>query len=158
MFGDLKVGTYLKCLKSQFSTSRILFFTYENSWEAYQRWEQKNLKNKSHEASYIVVEVGGTSTFVTHDVTKVEVRWAETHLKVRRAKRCPKPGGPLWARHKTGARPGQVGAASPNESPHRVGLRVPAVPTHLHSRIWSVLTNYSIQLLAQQLGCNYVFF
>jgi hypothetical protein len=31
-------------------------------------------RNKSHEASYILVEVGGTSTFVTHDVTKVEVR------------------------------------------------------------------------------------
>jgi hypothetical protein len=34
-------------------------------------------------ASFIVVEVGGTSTFVTHDVTKVEVRWAETHLKLK---------------------------------------------------------------------------
>jgi hypothetical protein len=40
-------------------------------------------RNKSHEASNIVVEVGGTSTFVTHDVTKVEVRWAETHLKLK---------------------------------------------------------------------------
>jgi hypothetical protein len=46
--------------------------------------ESKKIKiNKSHEASYIVVEVGGTSTFVTHDVTKVEVRWAKTHLKFK---------------------------------------------------------------------------
>jgi hypothetical protein len=44
---------------------------------------KNKIKNKSHEASYIVVEVGGTSTFVTHDVTKVEVRWAETHLKLK---------------------------------------------------------------------------
>jgi hypothetical protein len=44
--------------------------------------ESKNkIKNKSHAASFIVVEVGCTSTFVTHDVTKVEVRSAETHLK-----------------------------------------------------------------------------
>jgi hypothetical protein len=46
--------------------------------------ESKNkIENKSHEASYILVEVGGTSTFETHDVTKVEVRWAETHLKFK---------------------------------------------------------------------------
>jgi hypothetical protein len=44
---------------------------------------KKNKKNKSHAASFIVVEVGGTSTFVTHDVTKVEVRWAETLLKLQ---------------------------------------------------------------------------
>jgi hypothetical protein len=52
--------------------------------ESLTKGESKKKKtNKSHEASYIVVEVGGTSTFVTHDVTKVEVRWAETHLKVK---------------------------------------------------------------------------
>jgi hypothetical protein len=50
-------------------------------------------RNKSHEASYIVVEVGGTSTFVTHDVTKVEVRWAETHLKLK--SHAPKERGRL---------------------------------------------------------------
>jgi hypothetical protein len=52
--------------------------------ERLNKGESKEKKrNKSHEASYIVVEVGGTSTFVTHDVTKVEVRWAETHLKLK---------------------------------------------------------------------------
>jgi hypothetical protein len=50
-------------------------------------------KNKSHEASYIVMEVGGTSTFVTHDVTKVEVRWVETHLKLK--SHAPKERGRL---------------------------------------------------------------
>jgi hypothetical protein len=55
--------------------------------------EQKKIKNKSHEASYIVVEVGGTSTFVIHDVTKVEVRWAETHLKLK--SHAPKERGCL---------------------------------------------------------------
>jgi hypothetical protein len=35
---------------------------------------KKKKRNKCHEASYIVVEEGGTSTFVTHDVTKIEVR------------------------------------------------------------------------------------
>jgi hypothetical protein len=44
---------------------------------------KKKERNKNHEASYILVEVGGTSTFVTHDATKVEVRWAETHLKLK---------------------------------------------------------------------------
>jgi uncharacterized protein with von Willebrand factor type A (vWA) domain len=54
---------------------------------------KKKKRNKSHEASYIVVEVGGTSTFVTHDVTKVEVRWVETHLKVK--SHAPKERGCL---------------------------------------------------------------
>jgi hypothetical protein len=59
--------------------------------------ESKNKnKNKSHEASYIVVEVRGTSTFVTHDVTKVEVRWAETHLKFK--SHAPKERGRLTPR------------------------------------------------------------
>jgi hypothetical protein len=44
-------------------------------------------------ASYIVVEVGGTSTFVTYDVTKVEVRWAESHLKLK--SHAPKECGRL---------------------------------------------------------------
>jgi hypothetical protein len=57
-------------------------------------------RNKSHAASYIVVEVGGTSTFVTHDVTKVEVRWAETHLKLK--SHAPKECGRLTPRTSTG--------------------------------------------------------
>jgi hypothetical protein len=57
---------------------------------------KKKERNKSHEASYIVVEVGGTSTFVTHDVTKVEVRWAETHLKLK--SHAPKERGRLISR------------------------------------------------------------
>jgi hypothetical protein len=40
-----------------------------------------------------VMEVGGTSTFVTHDVTKVKVRWAETHLKLK--SHAPKERGRL---------------------------------------------------------------
>jgi hypothetical protein len=63
--------------------------------------ESKNkIKNKSHEASYIVVEVGCTSTFVTHDVTKVEVRWAETHLKPK--SHAPKERGRLTPRTSAG--------------------------------------------------------
>jgi hypothetical protein len=54
---------------------------------------KKRKRNKCHEASFIVVEVGGTSTFVTHDVTKVEVRWAETHLKLK--SHAPKERGRL---------------------------------------------------------------
>jgi hypothetical protein len=42
------------------------------------------------------VEVGGTSTFVTHDVTKVEVRWAETDLKLK--SHAPKERGRLTPR------------------------------------------------------------
>jgi hypothetical protein len=46
------------------------------------------------------VEVGGTSTFVTHDVTKVEVRWAETHLKLK--SHAPKERGRLTPRTSAG--------------------------------------------------------
>jgi hypothetical protein len=70
------------------------------------------------------VEVGGTSTFVIHDVTKVEVRWADTHLKIK--SHTPKERGRLTprksvglsdarAQRRTGARPGQVGATGPTE-------------------------------------------
>jgi hypothetical protein len=61
---------------------------------------KKIKKNKTHAASFIVVEVGGTSTFVTHDVTKVEVRWAETHLKLK--SHAPKERGRLTPRTSTG--------------------------------------------------------
>jgi hypothetical protein len=61
---------------------------------------KKKKRNKSHEASYIVVEVRGTSTFVTHDVTKVEVRRAETHLKVK--SHAPKERGCLTLRMSAG--------------------------------------------------------
>jgi hypothetical protein len=43
-----------------------------------------------------LMEVGGTSTFVTHDVTKVEVRWVETHLKLK--SHAPKEHGCLTPR------------------------------------------------------------
>jgi hypothetical protein len=77
---------------------------------------KKKKRNKSHVASYIVVEVGGTSTFVTHDVTKVEVRWAETHLKLK--SHAPKERGRLTPRKSAGlscpgpaqARAGPAGA------------------------------------------------
>jgi hypothetical protein len=46
------------------------------------------------------VEVGVTSTFVTHDVTKVEVRWAETHLKLK--SHAPKGRGRLTPRTSAG--------------------------------------------------------
>jgi hypothetical protein len=61
---------------------------------------KKKKRNKSHEASYILVEVGGTSTFVTHDVTKVEVKWAETHLKLKN--HAPKERGRLIPRMSVG--------------------------------------------------------
>jgi hypothetical protein len=61
---------------------------------------KKKERNKSHETSYIVVEVGSTSTFVTHDVTKVEVRWAETHLKPK--SHAPKERGRLTPRTSAG--------------------------------------------------------
>jgi hypothetical protein len=67
---------------------------------------KKKKRNKSHEASYIVVEVGGTSTFVTHDVTKVEVRWAETHLKLK--SHAPKERGCLTPRMSAGLSDGAV--------------------------------------------------
>jgi hypothetical protein len=53
----------------------------------------------------IVAEVGGTSTFVTHDVTKVEVRWAETHLKLK--SHAPKERGRLTPRMSAGLRAAQ---------------------------------------------------
>jgi hypothetical protein len=83
---------------------------------------KKKKRNKSHEASYILVEVGGTSTFVTHDVTKVEVKWAEIHLKLKshtpKERGCLTPRtsaglscpGPVWAlpaQGRAGAGPGQ---------------------------------------------------
>jgi hypothetical protein len=82
---------------------------------------KKKKRNKSHEASYIVVEVGCTSTFVTHDVTKVEVRWAETHLKSK--SHAPKERGRLTPRTSAGlsAGPGparaRAGPALPSGSP-----------------------------------------
>jgi hypothetical protein len=78
---------------------------------------KKKKRNKSHATSFIVVEVGGTSTFVTHDVTKVEVRWAETHLKLKshapKERGCLIPRtsaglscpGPAWARGGPGPSP-----------------------------------------------------
>jgi hypothetical protein len=78
---------------------------------------KKKKRNKSHEASYIVVEVGGTSTFVTHDVTKVEVRWAETHLKLK--SHAPKERGRLTLRTSAGLRAaqGQRGPCWPRVGP-----------------------------------------
>jgi hypothetical protein len=61
---------------------------------------KKKKRNKSHEASYIVVELGGTSTFVIHDVTKLEVRWVETHLKLK--SHAPKERGRLIPRTSAG--------------------------------------------------------
>jgi hypothetical protein len=61
---------------------------------------KKKKRKKSHEASYILVEVGGTSIFVTHDVTKVEVRWAEIHLKLK--SHAPKESGRLTPRTSMG--------------------------------------------------------
>jgi hypothetical protein len=93
---------------------------------------KKKRRNKSHEASYIVVEVGGTSTFVTHDVTKVEVRWAETHLKLK--SHAPKERGRLTPRNSVGLsaawdRAGPCGpGAGPGPGPSRWGPRVPAGP------------------------------
>jgi hypothetical protein len=70
---------------------------------------KKKKRNKSHAASFIVVEVGGTSTFMTHDVTKVEVRWAETHLKPK--SHAPKERGGLTPRTSAGlSYPGSVRA------------------------------------------------
>jgi hypothetical protein len=54
---------------------------------------KKKEKKKSYVASYIV---GGTSTFVTYDVTKVEMRWAESHLKLK--SHAPKEHGCLTPR------------------------------------------------------------
>jgi hypothetical protein len=92
--------------------------------------ESKNKnKNKSHEASYIVVEVGGTSTFVTHDITKVEVRWAETHLKLK--SHAPKECGRLTPQKSTGLSDAwdRAGPCTrPGPGPGRWRLRVPAGP------------------------------
>jgi hypothetical protein len=64
------------------------------------------------------VEVGGTSTFVTHDVTKVEVRWVKTHLKLK--SHTPKERGRLTLRKSAGLScPGparaQAGPAGPGQ-------------------------------------------
>jgi hypothetical protein len=69
------------------------------------------------------VEVGGTSTFVTHDVTKVEVRWAETYLKLK--SHAPKERGRLTPRKFAGlsAAWDQAGPCGP--SPGRWGPQVP---------------------------------
>jgi hypothetical protein len=78
---------------------------------------KKKKRNKSHEASYIIVEVGGTSTFVTHDVTKVEVRWAETHFKLK--SHAPKEHGRLTLRMsaRLSAAQGQGGPCWPRAGP-----------------------------------------
>jgi hypothetical protein len=81
---------------------------------------KKKERNKSHEASYIVVEVGSTSTFVTHDVTKVEVRWAETHLKPK--SHAPKERGRLTPRTSAGL------SAGPGPARARAGPRPRAGP------------------------------
>jgi hypothetical protein len=79
---------------------------------------KKKKRNKSHEASYIVVEVGCTSTFVTHDVTKVEVRWVETHLKPK--SHAPKECGRLTPRTSVGlsAGPGPLQAQAGPSRPY----------------------------------------
>jgi hypothetical protein len=79
----------------------------------------KKKRNKSHEASYIIVEVGGTSTFVTHDVTKVEVRWAETYLKLK--SHAPKERGRLIPRTSAGLSAAQ-GQCGPWRARARPGL------------------------------------
>jgi hypothetical protein len=90
---------------------------------------KKKEKKKSYVASYIV---GGTSTFVTYDVTKVEVRWAETHLKPK--SHAPKERGRLTPRNSAGLsaawdRAGPCGpGAGPGPGPGRWGPRVPADP------------------------------
>jgi hypothetical protein len=63
------------------------------------------------------MEVGGTSTFVTHDVTKVEVRWVEIHLKHK--SRTPKERGCLTPRTSTGlsVAQGQRGPCRPRAGP-----------------------------------------
>jgi hypothetical protein len=83
------------------------------------------------------VEVGGTSTFVTHDVTKVKVRWAETHLKVK--SHASKERGRLTPQKSAGLsdardRAGLARAGGSRGSLHRVGLRVPTIPTYL--QLW----------------------
>jgi hypothetical protein len=78
--------------------------------------------------------------------------WPLNPAEVRGAKRCLGPGGPLRARRRTGARPEQVGAAGPSGSPHRVGLRVPAEPTHLLAQVGLRVPAGPTHLLAQQLG------
>jgi hypothetical protein len=63
------------------------------------------------------VEGGGTSTFVTHDVTKVEVRWAETHLKPK--SHTSKERGRLTPRTSVGlsVAQGQRGSYRPRVGP-----------------------------------------
>jgi hypothetical protein len=82
---------------------------------------KKEKRNKSHEASYIVVEVGSTSIFVTHDVTKVEVRWVETHLKVK--SHAPKECGRLIPWKSVG-----LSDAQDRAGPSKWGLRILAGP------------------------------
>jgi hypothetical protein len=81
---------------------------------------KKKKRNKTHVASYIVVEVGGTSTFVTHDVTKVEVRWAETHLKLK--SHAPKERGRLTPRKFAG-----LSCPGPARARAGPGLALPAL-------------------------------
>jgi hypothetical protein len=87
-------------------------------------------------ASYIVVEVGGSSTFVTHDVTKVEVRWAEAHLKPK--SHAPKECGRLTPRKSAGLSfQGRLGPCGPEAGP-RLALptqgRARAGPGHGRGR------------------------
>jgi hypothetical protein len=89
---------------------------------------KKREKNKSYVASYIV---GGKSTFVTYDVTKVEVRWAESHLKPK--SHAPKECGRLTPRNSAGlscpgppwalAGPGRARAGTPCRA--KAGLALP---------------------------------
>jgi hypothetical protein len=86
---------------------------------------KKKEKNKSYVASYIV---GGTSTFVTYDVTKVEVRWAESHLKLK--SHAPKERGRLTLRNSAGLScPGPpwalAGPCGPRAGPARPGQGSP---------------------------------
>jgi hypothetical protein len=105
---------------------------------------KKTKKNKSHEASYIVVEVGGTSTFVTHDVTKVEVRWAETHLKFK--SHAPKERGYSTPRTSTGLSPAQ-GQGRPCRPKVGPGLGRGSVIFSLIFLVFSVLHMFCILFL-----------
>jgi hypothetical protein len=107
---------------------------------------KNKIKNKSHEASYIVVEVGGTSTFVTHDVTKVEVRWAETHLKLK--SQAPKERGRLTPRTSVGlsAAQGQRGPGRALLAPGRAWAwpwpRAGPGPSHGRTRFRNFFINF----------------
>jgi hypothetical protein len=83
-------------------------------------------------ASYIV---GGTSTFVTYDVTKVEVRWAESHLKPK--SHAPKERGRLTPRNSTGLScPGPPWAPG-GPCRARAGLALPGQGT-----VWATLPSH----------------